>query len=345
MAKQAAQTAAAGGRGTGAPAGGGSSGAAQAAQQTALARAGQQNGPGGQIAKLQQLDYQIVRMLDDPASGGDIKVALDENLGGADVSAFDFSRVKVPAGGGLAWTIADQTTGDEFAETSFEGIIVAWKDQKAFWKQSLNESGARRGPPDCYSPDMKKGIGDPGVPCAGCKFNVFGSAKGGQGRGKACKDTRQIFFMRSESVLPELLIIPPTSLAGVKSYMMKLAARAIPFWNCVTRFKLVKDKNAEGTEYSKVELQFVAALDGTPKQAAMQYSGLIRKMLGHKTILPTQADLEGEEIGGYDQQAVNNAAAVAMQDATAENTAPDVSGGTPPAADNDDWTQEAAEGT
>jgi hypothetical protein len=309
---------------------------AQPAQQTALARALPGGAGGGQLARVSELAYNFVA-LGDPnnEAGGNVALALKENLGGAEINAFDFERVKVPAGGGLAWNITDQDTGDETALPGFEAVIVAWKDQKAFWKRSLSEDGAKKGPPDCYSPDMKKGIGDPGVVCATCRFNKFGTAKGGTGRGKACKDTRQIFFMRPASLLPELLVVPPTSLQAVKSFMLKLASRGIPFWQCVVKFKLVKDKNAESVEYSKVDLSLVAVLDDLPKAAAQKYSHVVRQMLGVRTILPTQEELEGDGIGGYDDQSTANARAVAMNDAQGENTQPSV--------DEGDWTNEATE--
>jgi hypothetical protein len=310
--------------------------AGPAGGSTALARPAAGPGPGGQLARVSDIPWAMMDL--QRQGGGDIKLAMRENIGDSVLGAFDFSRVKVPAGGGMAWTIINQETGEPDAAKEFEGIIVAWRDQKAFWRSSLTSNNVSNTPPDCYSLDTVQGIGDPGTLCAQCKYNLFGSARGEmpetqRGRGKACKDTRMIFFMRSGSVLPELLIIPPSSLKSAKAYFIQLMSRSVPFWRAITRFRLSPDRNPEGNPYSRVEMSCAAVLDGQAMAAARGYSETIRKMLGVAVVLPQLSELEGNDdttAGGgetYEGHIAETNAAVAASAANGDDWTKDTEGG------------------
>lgn len=56
----------------------------------------------------------------------------------------------------------------------------------------------------------KLGIGQPGGLCVSCPYNQFGS--GSNGKGKACKNMRALYLLRSGEYLPIQLTLPPTSL-------------------------------------------------------------------------------------------------------------------------------------
>lgn len=53
-------------------------------------------------------------------------------------------------------------------------------------------------PPLCQSVDGKQGYGEPGGACATCILNRFGSSA--TGRGKACKNMRVLYLLRSGSI-------------------------------------------------------------------------------------------------------------------------------------------------
>jgi hypothetical protein len=76
--------------------------------ETALARTGA-GGAAGNIVKVD--NYAIMQMAAGAGSGG-IRQAMEENLGGSALSAFDFQRIRVPAGGGLIWEMVDPETGE-----------------------------------------------------------------------------------------------------------------------------------------------------------------------------------------------------------------------------------------
>lgn len=255
----------------------------------ALARIG--GGAAGALAPADINGWALAN-LSEIAGGANMAEVLAENVGGSNLSAFDFQRVRVPAGGGLAWEVTNGDTGAVESVGSFDGIVTAWNDQKAYWAQGLDAQGAVAGPPDCFSLDCVQGNGKPGILCAQCPFNQFGTAKGGQARGKACKDTRLLFVNMPGDVLPQLVIVPPTSLKGVRAYFLRLAARGVPYWRAVTTFKLTRDKNAGGIPYSKVELTCAGVLQGEHAQAVAGYAATIKMMLGKATVQVRRGDLE-----------------------------------------------------
>ena len=65
--------------------------------------------------------------------------------------------------------------------------------------------------------DGKQGIGEPGGSCAACALNKFGSAA--EGNGKACKNMRVLYLLRSGEFMPLQITLPPTSLKPFREFM------------------------------------------------------------------------------------------------------------------------------
>jgi hypothetical protein len=172
---------------------------------------------------------------------------LRDNVGQAGIQTLDLPRIKVPAGGSLMWMIST-LEGEESART-IEGVILAWRTGRLYWKRALGEGGGRQ-PPDCISRDGFVGVGDPGGACAQCPYARFGSAA--KGKGQACKQIRQLLLVRPDEVLPCLLTVPPTSLKPAQQYFMALLARAIPYWSVVTKISLERAKNEDGIDYARM---------------------------------------------------------------------------------------------
>lgn len=190
------------------------------------------------------------------------------------LSLSDLPRITVPPGGGKAWTIPNQLGDDEVVKT-FTGVIAYWKDAKAFWRQSIDEQGSGN-PPDCRSDDLIHGVGDPGVACAACEFNQFGSAKDNTGDGKACKDLRLMFILRGNSALPVLLAAPPTSLKSVRQFFLALAGQGIPYNHALITFALEQDKQRNGgITYSKIKPIFVERLSEEEAARAESYTAIL----------------------------------------------------------------------
>lgn len=178
-----------------------------------------------------------------------VRDIIAENVGTGGITQFDLDRVKIPTGGGTAWSVPTLDGEEEIAKELL-GIIVLQRDARAFWSTGLEQSGGGS-PPDCASDDGQIGIGEPGGECATCPLAEWGS-KGGGRRGQACKSIKLVFLLRPDSLLPMVVSLPPTSIGPMRKYFLRLASQAIPFYAVVTRLTLSKATNAQGIAYAQV---------------------------------------------------------------------------------------------
>lgn len=224
---------------------------------------------------------------------------LKDNLGAAgQLAVSDLTKIVIPGGGATVWQMPNPVGGKPANVEEIQCVIVAFKDQKAFWKESIDDSGGGT-PPDCRSVDMVHGIGDPGGFCNGgtdaqpepCPFNEFKSANEGEGEGKACKDLRFLFILEGKSRIPKLLIIPPTSLKGMRRYFLDLAGQEIPFYGVITSLTLVTDKNKKGIKYSRVEASAIADLSEDELKISKEFKTMIDPMIGNMV-----SQLQGKDV-------------------------------------------------
>src|ERR1039458_2016894 len=89
----------------------------------------------------------------------EIREAMNVNVGDTGPPSGDLERIKIPAGGGTAWTIQG-LDGEEMVK-ELSGIILAWRDTRAYWSVPMEESDGNM-PPDCFSLDARTGEGEPG---------------------------------------------------------------------------------------------------------------------------------------------------------------------------------------
>ena len=95
---------------------------------------------------------------------GSVAEVIEDNFGDDGFSPADLDRLTVPSGGGLAWTIPD-----EEPVSKVTGVVIHKQATRSMWLKKRGEDGEDDGPPDCYSPDAKVGVGlfgvlDPGPP-------------------------------------------------------------------------------------------------------------------------------------------------------------------------------------
>ena len=173
----------------------------------------------------------------------DLQEAVQANLQG--MERISFERVKIPAGGGLAFEVLDDD-GEAQPVSALTGIIVDRYPVNAYWSDDFS---GENNPPKCSALDGRNGVGEPGGLCSKCPHNQWGSDA--QGRGRACKNLHRIFIMASDEILPRLLTLPPTSLGNFNSYLVTLTKKARPFYSVLTRVKLEKASNASGITYSR----------------------------------------------------------------------------------------------
>lgn len=213
------------------------------------------------------------------AGGGAVAEAMLANLEGEEVTMFDLERIKVPTGGGIAWEIPPPDgEGEPDVARAVEGIIVYTKMGRAFWPGAFGGEVAQ--PPQCSSPDGVHGIGDPGGECARCQFAEFGSrgvVRGDDSRSQACKQMRFVFLLREGRTLPSVIALPPTSIGPMRKFLLGISQRSRPYWSVITRFQLVKAKNAGGIEYAQVRPSVVRELAAEEVETVVKFAKLQRE--------------------------------------------------------------------
>ena len=220
----------------------------------------------------------------------EIHDAVAANLGDDKPSASDFERIKIPAGGGTAWTT--QTLDGEELVKELTGIIVAWRDTRAYWSVPMEQSDGNSAP-DCYSLDARTGNGTPGGDCLKCELSRFGS----KGEPPACKQVRQLFLVREDNLLPEIVSLPPSSIKPARQYFMRLASKAVPCFSLITKISLEKTKNAQGIVYSRAVFTSGGRLTEEQSTRVKEYSSMIRPYLDAAPSAPKAADVSQETEG------------------------------------------------
>jgi hypothetical protein len=223
-----------------------------------------------------------------------IREALVANLGESTMSVTDLERIKIPAGGGTAWTVPE--IGGEEIVRELSGVILVWRDRRMYWKLPIEQSdGAMR--PDCYASDARTGIGDPGGDCHSCRFSQFGSAA--KGDGQACKLVRQLFLLRPGNLLPDIVNLPAGSLKPVRDYFKRLAAKGWPCFALITKIGLAKAKNSQGIEYSRAAFTAGDTLPPELAKRAREYATMLKSFIDASPTAPiTKAPqpAEGEAV-------------------------------------------------
>lgn len=228
-----------------------------------------------------------------------LAAAVQENLGGEQISVFDLERVKIPAGGGPSFTVITPD-GEEDSLKTITGSIILVEKRKAWWKSR----GVDGSPPTCRSTNYTSGMGpwgEGGKPalrnCELCEYNQFETAvkdDGSLGKGKACKDMRLLFFLRegAESMLPSLVILPPTSIKPMQRYSLALAAKGIGLTAALTTLTLQKAANSEGTPYSECRPTMERRLNDVEKAALKIYAEGIRPLFQSIDTTPIEAAVQ-----------------------------------------------------
>lgn len=231
-----------------------------------------------------------------PALTTDVGALLRESLGdGARLTMADLPTVKVPAGGATSWQLP---TG-ESAEV-LEGVLVVYQPVRAFWEESFEEGGGGS-PPDCSSDDTVIGKGMFGVDsetnptgqCDKCPMSEFGS---GKNNAQACRLVTRLFLLQEGSLVPTLVLLPPSSYKEARAYVRDIAViwQTLPT-RMLTKIELVKDKSGGGRDskggitYSKA---FFAKPEPLPADVAMYMLAYRQQM---EKLLKATAISEGAE--------------------------------------------------
>lgn len=214
-----------------------------------------------------------------------LREVITENLGADGISAFDLTRVTIPPGGGRQWQVPTLTGIDD--RKHIDGVIVFWRQPRAFWQVGFDESGGGS-PPDCSSDDSDIGNGmfgpgshgNPTGECKKCPMAQWKSDPSG-GNGQACKQMRLLYLLEPTKLLPMALFMPPTSIRPMKNYFLQLSSESTPYHAVITRLELEQTKGGPGggITYSVVKPHFLAKLEPEQHEAVKAYAEHIRTAL------------------------------------------------------------------
>ena len=222
-----------------------------------------------------------------------------ENLGGQSISEWDLARVKMPAGGGKAWEVP--TLDDTEAVSVLQGVVLFFKESRSYWKDPYTGGNV---PPDCSAADAREATAQEGISipananeeghllCDTCAYSEFGSAAG-NGRGQACKLTRQVFLLGPERMLPMVVSLPPTSLKPAQGYFLSLADYGIDYKTLVTQIGLERvEGGGDVPAYSRATFKAGERMEGEQAERIAAYAAEIKP---HLMEVQVQS---ADEIGG-----------------------------------------------
>ena len=200
-----------------------------------------------------------------------VRDVIQVNLEGQQVGVFDLERVRIPDGKTDFWTLP--TVDGSEAVKEIEGVIVYRQAMRAMWMGNEIDNS----PPNCSSKNGEDGFGirsaGEDIPspqeCKTCPLGQFGSAD--VGAGQKCKAVCAVFLLQADSILPILLMLPPTSLTAIKKYTLALARIDLTYFNVVSKIGLEKAKNPAGQEYNVAT--FTAAKDEEGKRLSFPDEG------------------------------------------------------------------------
>ena len=219
--------------------------------------------------------------------------AIAANLGGAQINEANLTKIKVPSGGALFFSVP--SLEGETPEKALIGTIVHHKNGRAYFSKSFDDTAADERFPDCYSEDGTTGTGSPGGDCATCPLNQFGSAirKGEPTKGKACGERKTLYMIRGAQMMPDIVSLPTTSIRPCNDFMFKLAVSGIKYFSALISITLERTKSSGDIEYSEARFAFVRKLNPQEAENAGMWSALMAalsndSMAARKALPPRQ---------------------------------------------------------
>lgn len=252
--------------------------------------------------------------------------AIREEL--SDMDRVPYGRIKIAAGGVNIFQVFEPGEEEAVPAQTIEGVIMLSHKSNGLWSKPFGSGDSKV--PDCSSVDGVYGTvteTDEIVECASCPCNAFGSAKGGEGRGKACKNMRRLYIMRRGDIFPMVLTLPPTALSAYDSYRTKVMLGRKKMANVMTRISLKSAQNKDGVAYSTPIFEAVGVLDGVEAAAMRAYSEALNSSAQRVGVTaddaPAEVQQEAAQPTVVDADAAAEVqAAFAEQDASQDDFAP-----------------------
>lgn len=233
---------------------------------------------------MMQQDYERF-LLPDMAAGEFDQEDIAEDMDGLSMG---FQRVKIPGGGVLTFEMAgDDPENPEYVK-NITGVILYNHMANAYWPEGSEYSADT--PPECRSADGKTGFGSPGGNCAACLLNQFGS--GPEQKGKACKNMRMLYILRSGEMLPLQLALPPTSIRPYNDFAKTaFVLRGRASYGSLVEIGLKKQESG-GFVYSVATFRKIRDFDGEELAQVKAYAATFREQA--KKIVEQRGEMNKE---------------------------------------------------
>ncbi len=185
-----------------------------------------------------------------------------------------FDKVKIPAGGTTAFEVPGDDPENPDIEKELKVIIVDQYASNAFYKNAYDGT---ENAPDCFSNDGHQGINKDGeiINCDNCPNNRYGSAI--DGIGKACKNMRKVYILRSGDTFPMLLTLPATSLAPFGKYLQRIVSKGLRPCDVITKISLKKAESKGGITYAQATFTMEEVLPPEMREKVRKYAAGMKK--------------------------------------------------------------------
>ncbi len=208
-----------------------------------------------------------------------------------------FRRVKIPSGGQVQFELPTEDPDNPDYAKYLEGVIIYSHNSNTYWP--TGEDYDDNTPPACQSTDGKLGYGSPGGICADCPYNRYGSDTKGTGKGKACKNQRIVYLLRSGELMPLQLTLAPTSIRPYTDFVnAAFISRRRGTCGSMVRIGLKKKNNGKD-DYSVATFQKLYDFTGEELARVRAYADSFKKQV--KLILEQRTEnIEAEAGNGVE---------------------------------------------
>ena len=200
-----------------------------------------------------------------------------------------FERVKIPAGGGLAYELPSEDPENPDTEKEFSAVILYHHPINSYYKEKFNGSN---NPPDCASIDGKIGVESETGECKDCKSCPLAKFGSGENGGMACKQKRRMYLIREGEMLPMIMTLPTGSLGEFTKYVTRLVTKGMKANHVVTKFTLKRAQNSTGINYSQVVCSVERVLSPEEKKNVVAMSEQVKFIAGSVSVAETETATE-----------------------------------------------------
>lgn len=203
-----------------------------------------------------------------PAESNEIPI---EELDGFNLS---YDKIKIPSGGTTAFEVPSEDPENPDIVKELKVIIIDQYPVNAYYQNVYDGNEVA---PDCYADDGHLGIDKYGEcnECATCQNNKFGSAI--DGIGKACKNMRKLFIIRSGDNFPMLLTLPATSITPFGKYLQRIVTKGLRPCDVITKIALKKAESKGGITYAQATFSLEEVLPPEVKEKVRKYAEKMQK--------------------------------------------------------------------